>query len=368
MPDLLARQRNGNSFTARLLVTWGDSGSPPWVSFGCNLVAVEKGVPGEVLKAARRYFESTWAEEDQSALSKVAPEWLMEQPEGLSHRSPLRAYLPGSREEILWKSSPQAFELVSAPSFIVNNVYSSPSGPYAMCQMEYEVEEKDAQPGKAQRQAVVEEARLEAAGSGNWLVSWASRRPVRAQSAAPEITARDEVLGAVAKAGPFESVRSPYYGQKWSDDGEWFAFTGAACGINGIWAASRDGSRLVNLIGLEGTDVWLLDWAPGQHRVRFLSYGYHSRGPHADKTGYWVAEADLDTQEVCDIAFVRYPRVSFPRDVALPEGRRYVVFRATPDLWRADMETGETLRIASGDAVGDGLLALRYSPSSSLCA
>ncbi len=158
-------------------------------------------------------------------------------------------------------------------------------------------------------------------------------------------------------------MQSAYYGQKWSDDGEWFAFTGSSGGINGIWAASRDGSRLVNLVGFEETDVRLLDWVSDQHRVRFLSYGHHSNGPHADKTGYWVAEACLDTQEVRDIAFIRYPRVFFPRDVAVFQNRRYLTFKHTPDLWRVDMETGEVVRLADDVPSWDGLLALRYSPS-----
>jgi hypothetical protein len=366
MTDVLAVQRSGNSFVVKLLMTWGDADSSPWVSFCWNLVAVEKDVPGAVLKVARRYFDATWAG-DESTLSKVSLKWLMEGPAGFPVPSPLRAHLPGPRQPIFWKSPSQAFRLATPPSFLVDNVYSSSSGPYATCQVEYEVEARDVQSGETELLGVREEVGLENAGDGSWTVSWASRRPTPAEAGGdvpglPGITVRDEAFGSVVRVGPFEGTRS-YSGQAWSDDGEWFAFIGSAGGVNGIWAAGRDGSRLVNLVGLEGTGVQLLDWVPGQHRVRFLTYGYHSCGPHADKTGYWVAEADLDTREVRDVAFIRYPRVSFPKDLVVPEGRRYLVFKHTPDLWKVDVETGEVTKIAGAIPSWDGLLVLRYSPS-----
>ena len=32
-------------------------------------------------------------------------------------------------------------------------------------------------------------------------------------------------------------------------------------------------------------------------------------GPYIDESGYWVVEVDLDSLEVQDMAFVRYPSV-----------------------------------------------------------
>ena len=366
MPDMPGLQRSGHALVVKILVKWGDADSSPWVSFYWNLVAVERGLPDAVLKAARRYFDATWAG-DETALTKVSPEWFSAGLEGFPIRSPLRAHLPGPRESILWKSPTQTFKLASPPSFLVDDVYSSAPGPSASCQIEYEVEARDIQSGETERQLVREDVLLESSSKGDWKVSWASRKPTPVEpggdvAGLADISVRDEEFGAVVQVGPFEDAR-PYSGQKWSDDGEWFAFVGQVGEVNGIWAVGRDGSRLVNLVGLEGTDVQLLDWVPGQHRVRFLSYGYHSCGPHADKTGYWVGVVDIETREVRDIAFIRYPRVSFPRDVAMPEGRRYLVFKHTPDLWKVDMETGEVTKIAGDVPSWDGLLVLQYSTS-----
>ena len=366
MPDMPGLQRSGHALVVKILVKWGDADSSPWVSFYWNLVAVEKGLPDAVLKAARRYFDATWAG-DETALTKVSPEWFLAGLEGFPIRSPLRAHLPGPREPILWKSPTHTFKPASPPSFLVDDVYSSAPGPSASCQIEYEVEAKDLQSGETEQQAVRENIRLEAAGDGDWRVSWVSRKSALVEARGdvpglPGVLARDEEFGAVVRVGPFEDTR-PYSGQKWSDDGEWFAFVGQVGEVNGIWAADRDGSRLVNLVGMERTDIQLLDWVPGQHRVRFLSYGYHSCGPHADKTGYWVGEGDLETREVRDIAFIRYPRVSFPKDVAISEAHRYMALKHTPDLWRVDMETGEVTKIAEDVPSWDGLLVLQYSTS-----
>lgn len=373
MPDHLARWVRGNSFLAKLTVEWGDEGIFPWVSFYWNLEAAEKGVADAVLEAARRYFDAMW-KRDEEALTEVSPGWREDRPEGVPLPSPLRAYLPGPRDSILWKSPAQEYRLASRPSFLVESVHSSSSGPYATCRAEYEVDVKDRHSGKKERQVVREEIRLERADGGGWKVVGASRTPVSVATkdardadgkgtVLPSVASRAEHLCTIVQVGPFEDVRSPYYGQKWSDDGEWFAFVGSAGGMNGIWAVDRGGSRLVSLVGLEGTELELLDWVPGQHKVRFLAYGYHSRGPHADKTGYWVGEVELDTRELRDIAFIRYPMVHFPMDVHVPEGRSHLVFRHKTDLWRIDMETGETVKLADDVPYGDGLIPFRYSTS-----
>jgi Tol biopolymer transport system component len=362
MPSMPALLQEGNSFFTRLVVKLGDSESSPWVSFVWNLVAADKTDLEEVEKIVAAYFDAVWAN-DESALSEVSPDWLIGAPPDFPPSSPLRAYLPGQREEIFWKSPSQAFVLASEPSIVVDDVRSSSYGKYADCRIIYEVEVRDIQSGATQRQAVSEEVRLSTVVRGRWEVRSASRRPERPQFGPPSITSRNEEFGTIVQVGPFGNVQSPYYGQEWSDDGDWFAFTGSSGGVKGIWAAHRDGSRLANLVGYEDTDVQLLDWVPGQNRVRFLSYGHHTNGPHADKTGYWVAEACLGTQEVRDIAFIRYPRVYFPRDVAVSQDHRYLTFKHSPDLWRVDMETGEVVRLADDIPSWDGLLVLRYSPS-----
>lgn len=363
MPEHLAYWLYGNSFLAKLTVKWGDAEFSPWVSFYSNLVVVKEGVPEAVLEVARRYFHATW-KRDEETLSEVSPGWKKDRPEGVPPLSPLRAYLPGDRESIFWESPSQEYRLASRPSFFVDNVYSSSTGPYATCRVEYEVEVKNVRSGNRERHTVREEIRLEAANGRDWKVLWASRTPVPAATGLlPAVASRAEELCTVVQVGPFEDVRPPYHGQKWSDDGEWFAFVGSAGGMNGIWAVNREGSRLVSLVGLEGTYLDLLDWVPGQHKVRFLSYGYHSRGPHADKTGYWVGEVELETREIRDIAFIRYPAVRFPRDVHIPEGRSHLVFRHGTDLWRINMDTGETVRLAEDVPSGDGLLPFWYSPS-----
>lgn len=386
IPDALPGQQGDNAFVVRFTATWGvpadpgsgagsgappgstqgatsDGASSPWVSFYWNLVIAEKSAMDAVLSTVRRYFDATWAG-DEETLAKVSPEWSMNEPAvAVGGISPLRAHLPGSRDPILWESPSQAFKLVSRPSLLVDSVHPTPSGPYAQCVVEYQVEVRDAESRKTERQMVREQVGLRAGDDASWTVSWASRSPVPDSSRPlPALTARTDEDIAIARIGPFQDVPS-HLGQKWSDDGEWFAFVAGAADVNGMWAANRDGSKLLSLVGLKGTAVDLLGWVPGQHKVRFLAYGYHSSGPHADKSGYWVGEADLSSGEVRDIAFIRYPRVSFPKDVAMPEGCRYLVFRHTPDLWRVDMETGETVRVAGDVPSWDGLLRLRYSPS-----
>lgn len=386
LPDELARQPSGNSFVVRFAVAWrdlpgasSDVASSPRVSFYWSLTVVDKDVQGAVLDAARRYFEAAWGG-DEETLSKLSPQWLTNEPETVPGVSPLRANLPGPRRSIFWKSPSQAFKLVSRPSFRVDSVHTSASGPYAQCLAEYEVEVRDVQSGQSERQTVNEQIGLERGGDGSWRLSWASRQPSSTAASGgkgpaapgavlrlPAAAVREEDAGVVVKIGPFE-VAQFHFGQKWSDDGEWFAFEASVASANGVWVVSRDGSKLLNLVALEGTAVEVLDWAPGQHRVRFLAYGHHSCGPHADKSGYWIGEVDLETREVRDVAFVRYPKVLYPRDVAIPEGRRYLVFRHTPDLWRVDMETGDVKRVAGDVPSWDGLLRLRYSPSAWLAA
>lgn len=362
MPEHLAYWLYGNSFLAKLTVKWGDAEFSPWVSFYWNLVAVKEGVPEAVLQVARRYFDATW-KRDEQALSELSVRWKEDRPEGVPPLSPLRAYLPGDRESIFWQSPSQEYRLASRPSFSVDNVYSSSYGPYATCRVEYEVEVKDVESGNRERHMVREEIRLETVDGGGWKVSWASRTPVSATRALPAVASRAGELCTVVQVGPFEGVRPPFHGQKWSDDGEWFAFAGSAGGMNGIWAVNRRGSRLVSLMGLEGAYLEILDWVPGQHILRFLTYGHHSRGPHADKTGYWVGEVELETRKVRDLAFIRYPIVHFPRSVHVTGDRSHLVFRHGTDLWRIDLDLGEAVKLAEDVPYGDGLLPFWYSPS-----
>lgn len=76
MPEMMSLHRDGNSFVARLRVTWGDSDSSPWVSFVWNLVAVKKKDLEDVQKTVDAYFDAVWAN-DESALSAVSPDWLL---------------------------------------------------------------------------------------------------------------------------------------------------------------------------------------------------------------------------------------------------------------------------------------------------
>lgn len=389
-----------NEHTLRLTVSWGDAK----VTFLLNLVVAEKDHVEEVMALSKSLTEAAW-KGNAGALSAMFPGWdSVAPPEGAPRVSPLTAHCPSDGKSLLWSYPGLVFKRITEPSVKLTRLGPSSDGPYGGCTLYCEVEVTSRESGKRERWAIEEGVSLERRDT--WVVNMVSRSAVLMDTmddrdalpglgTLPDVTTRYPDDFEIVRVGPFYSAR-PWDGQKWSDDGEWLAFVavareealpentgqpGSEAGANspmvpgssivsGLWAVKRDGSQAVRLLALDTScSVWILDWAPDQLKVRFLAVGHMASGPHADKTGYWVAEADLNTRHIRDIAFIRYPRPrSFPGGLVTPEGRRHVIFRHTPDLWKVDMETGEMTKLADDLPSWDGLHRLIYSQSGWLAA
>ena len=411
IPPSILKEPN-NSFVLRLTLEFGEAEDMPKVSFAFVLMVAQEGSTDEILNLSSQVHNAAWSG-DEEVLSEIFPEWDI----GLSDKvMPYNVHAPGTGKMLLWKAPGKTFTLKEEPEpkLWVTSFGPSVDGPYAEVSTYYEVQVQDDSSGVKEVWAVEETINLRnddsTDGSENkpWKVFMLTRSSVLLETTDshalpgldtfPEINAKERDDLHVLRVGPFYQAR-PWDGQKWSHDGKYVAFPGvskredesseasgaSALGSEGtaigalcqtprriadsylssVWAICPDDDTGVRLFAADSSlSIQMLDWAREGSKVRFMVMGLMTAGPYVDESGYWVVEVDLDSLEVQDIAFVRYPSVPpYPADLLVAEDGQTIVFRHLHDLWKVNMETKEVLRVADDLPTWDGLFSLSYSPS-----
>ncbi len=401
-----------NSFVLRLTLEFGEAEDMPTVSFAFVLMVAQEGLTDEILNLSSQVSDAAWSG-DEEVLSEIFPEWDI----GLSDRvMPYNAHAPGTGKTLLWRAPGKTFALKEEPEpkLWVTSFGPSVDGPYAEVSTYYEVQVQDDSSGVKEVWAVEETVNLRNDDSGDgsedksWKVFMLTRSSVLLETTDPhslpglntfpEINASEKDDLHVLRVGPFYQAR-PWDGRKWSHDGKYVAFprvskreeesseasgasalrsegtgVGALCQtprriadsyLSSVWAICPDDGTGVRLFAVDSSlSIEMLDWARDGSKVRFMVMGLMTAGPYVDESGYWVVEVDLDSLEVQDIAFVRYPSVPpYPADLLVAEDGQTIVFRHLHDLWKVNMETKEALRVADDLPTWDGLFSLSYSPS-----
>jgi hypothetical protein len=415
IPTALLKEPD-NSFIVRVGLAFGDGGESsendlenlPTVSFAFTLMLAQEGSTDRILDLSQTLNDAAWSG-DESVLSEIFPEWDM----GLSDSvMPYNVHAPGTGKSLLWSFPGKTFTLKEepAPEFQITSFGPSIKGPYAETATYYEVEVKDEASGTKEVWAVEETINLKKDDSGDdsWKVFMVTRSSFLLESTNPdalpglgifpEIVKSEKDILHVLRVGPFYQVR-PWDGCKWSRDGKYVAlpckskreepsldtsgsqllgssslkdvssYQGARrisdSFLSSVWAVNPYDGTGVRLFATDSSlSIQVLDWAPNGSKVRFMVMGTMTAGPHIDKSGYWIVEADLDSLEIRDIGFVRYPYVPpYPGDLFVGGDGQTVVFSHLHDLWKVDMEKAETTRIADDLPTWDGLFSLKYSPS-----
>ncbi|MEW6243593.1 MAG: hypothetical protein AB1497_04875 [Bacillota bacterium] len=329
-------------------------------------------VSSSVRDTVMRFFEACW-EGNQQAVSTLLTEYVKSRDRTFDpYSSPLSVNESSRWDLLLWKSDEYTYKLASKPKVEVQFIGPQLTGPYAEASISYRVEVTERESKRVYQWDFNESYSLQREGS-DWLVHYMHRSGTpwyAAGGTKPGWNIQSTREGSLLKLGPFTSINL-WFGCKWSDDNQVFAFTGENFGETGLWAVRRDGSGLRQLISLGRTldfgnnqqqYLQILDWAPGKHSIRFMINGYQVFGPHANHTGFWVAEVHYPSGEVTDIAFIPAPRSDYMRDLNVTKDRTNVIFRRSPDLWRVNLTTGAVTHIHDDMPSWDGLFVLHYSP------
>jgi len=342
-----------------------------------------------VLDTCKRFFNAAWSGRKDVLVEAIDPEIVerREEPEGTSfpviEPSPFMVSLAFENpwDLVLWRSGEYSFKLKSDPKVRVRSIHPDKTGSYALAEISYTVEAIEMKTGQKSRWDCIETYFLQRSGE-KWMVWEMTRSGVPwGFSAGKEkgwdvrVVRETKDNHQVVGSGDFTGVRV-WFGQKWSDDGQFFAFIAENFDRKEIWAVRRDGTGFRRLLCLEGLpsagirlsnqEMLILDWAPGQHKVRFMVSGHQVVGPHAEEYGHWVGEVDAKTGEMRDVAFVpiRSQGSAWPRDVSVTRDRTALVFRNVNDLWRVTFENREaSLLVPNVRPVAYDLFRLHYSPS-----
>jgi len=371
VPKLPSIAGEATHYGFRIKLEWQSPYATEAVYYGRFQLGSDQ-VSSSVRDTVKRFFEACW-EGNQQAVSALLTEYVRTRERTSDpYSSPLSVNESSRWDLLLWKSDEYTYKLASKPKVEVQFIGPQLTGPYAEAAVSYTVEVTERKSNRVYRWDFNEKYSLQREES-NWLVLYMYRSGTpwyAAGGTKPGWNIQSTREGSLLKLGPFTSVNL-WFGRKWSDDNQIFAFTGENFGETGLWAVRRDGSGLRQLISLGHTldlgnnqqqYLQILDWVPGKHSIRFMVNGYQVFGPYADQTGFWVAEVSYPIGEVKDIAFIPSPRSDYMRDLNVTKDRTNVIFRRSPDLWRVDFTTGAVTHIHDDMPSWDGLFVLHYSP------
>ncbi len=370
------------------------------VQYLCRFTIAEANVIDETIAMIRRFSEAAWTGAQQEAASLI-PEW--DRGENTwATQIPARdrlfyCDLGDSWDSILWRSDELSFERVTEPAIYLRNLAGITSAASTRVEAVFRVRVTD-DTGKSGVWTFTED----------YLIDDRSDRPIRSMdrrgkmvysadmpSAWEPAAVRD---GQVMKIGPFSKIFVPRNTEVWSDDGRYLAFVvdqGEESG--GIWVVSDDGTIVQRVFSLDapsapiGTPyIHLLGWAPGEHRIRFIVSGFQTGFGHADEWGMAFAEVEVATDDgkqaatgdaaevtkggVAEVAAGSVRTICFVpaedeeqsglRDLNVTADRTHAFFRISDDLWRVNLETGQTTMLFEEvrDSRADHFY-LRYSPT-----
>ncbi|MEW6217750.1 MAG: hypothetical protein AB1543_08715, partial [Candidatus Bipolaricaulota bacterium] len=389
-PQAMARQ-----YELRVKVSW----ARPEVAEVNYMALLSSPDPDEAsavrsaVEVCRTFFDAAWSGNGDLLLSMASAQVLMKRaaletpstPDGIPGLSPFAVSLDlGSPWELLlWHSEGYSFELKSEPTITLRSMDAYKH--FAEAEASYTVEVTETKTNQKDTWDYTEEYVLRRTLE-TWVVDRMDRTGVPRQPSGGQSGRGEKDWGVrlsreikaghtVVSCGDLPLI-NPWKERTWSDDGKYLAFVAENRGRKEMWVVARDGAELKRLISLEplrpagvrisDQDIFVVDWVPQQHRVRFLVSGHQVTGPHAEEYGYWVGEVDAHSGEMHDVAFITaYSRApTWPRDVTVTRDRTAVMFRHGDDLWRVDFQEREASRVVPGiRPAGHDLFRLNYSPS-----
>ena len=349
---------------------------PAEVEYLSRLVIVEKSLIERAMQIPLKMFQAAWAGDQEAVDPLLSDDWFREGVKISDYPgNPFDVRLDAPWDSILWQSDELKFSLVSEPDAYLEYFRDDPFDPFARADVTYRVKVTD-KAGKTGVWDFSEWYGLPLAASEK-AVGFMDRRGRMEQHAggpAPQWGPKVARDGQVTKIGPFNELSMPYDLGSWSDDGKYLAFIADESTEDvGIWVVNRDGTDLRRLfvtdkplVAVGPTYVRLLGWAPNEHKIRFTVSGYQTGpGVEAEDCGVLFGDIDVSTGNVRTLAFIRTQnwRAS-PSNLNVTRDRTHVSFRDPDDLWRVDLASGETVKLAEDvREIGHDLFHLRYSPS-----
>ncbi len=345
---------------------------PLHVEYIARLAIADKVLIERAMQIPREMFRAAWDGNKEAIAPLLSDAWFAGGVKaGHYHANPFDVRLDSPWDSILWSSDDLGFSLASEPDVRLVDFRNHPLEPYARVNVNYIVRVTD-KSGKSGLWDFEESYGLHLGDPDKTPVSFMDRRgePGFDERTPAEWTPRVSQEGQVTKAGPFYDLSWPY--DVWSDDGMYLPFIAdESAGDAAIWVISRDGLELKRLHSPDKPEapvspsyLSLLGWAPNEHKVRFSISGYQpGPGPHAEDCGLWFGEVDVSTGETRSIAFIRSQQWR-AWNVHVTRDRSHVIFRDPNDLWRVNLVTGETVKLAENvRPLGYDLFNLRFSPS-----
>jgi len=365
------------------------------VKYIAVLVSPDESSIESAMDTCKRFFHAAWSGKKDALVELIDPKVLEERkktetfPIASAEVAPFSVLLDSPWELMLWQSDQYSFKLESGPEVSLHSLDPYNKAPsYAGVEIRYSVEARD---NKTHKKSTWDfrESYTVVKNQGKWVVHGMERTGIPREFSAPngkasgakesgwDVRALRETKGSdtIVSVGDFSHVNM-WSGGKWSDDKRFYAFTAGNFDRKEIWVVGRDGTGLRRLLCLEalpsagislsGQELLILDWAPGQHKVRFIVSGHQVTGPHAEEYGHWVGEVDAETGEIQDVAFIPFRSQGFlsARDLSVTRDRTVVVFRSAKDLWKVNFETREaSLLVPNVRPEGYDLFMLRYSSS-----
>ncbi len=367
------------------------------VKYIAVLASPDESCVRSAVDTCQRFFRAAWSGKKNVLTELMDPKILVERerggeyPDAPEEVAPLSVNVVSSSwERILWQSDRYSFKLTSKPEVSITSLDRCDKVPrYVGVDLWYSVEATDNETREKSKWDFRESYSVVKGRQGKWLVQAMTRLGVPREFSASngkasgaketgwDVRALRETRGshAIVSVGDFSGVNL-WSGGKWSDDKRFYAFAAENFDRKEIWVVGRDGTGLRRLLYLEalpsagislsGQELQVLDWVPGEHRVRFMVSGHQVTGPHTEEYGHWVGEVDAETGEVQDVAFIPFYSQGYlsARDLSVTRDRKAVLLRSGGDLWRVDFETRQaSLVVPNVRPEGYDLFMLRYSPS-----
>lgn len=346
------------------------------VEYLSRLTIAAKSLIERAMQIPLKVFRAAWAGDREAVAPLLSDDWFREGSKISDHPgNPFDLRFDAPWDSILWQSDELKFSLVSEPDVYLEYFRDDPVDPFARAEVTYKVKVTD----KAGKTGVWDFSEwyglhLAASEKAVGFMDRQGRMEQLAGGPAPQWGPKVVRDGQVTKIGPFNDLSMPYDLSSWSDDGKYLAFIADESTEDvGIWVVSRDGTDLRRLftpdkplVPVAPPYVRLLGWAPSEHKVRFTVSGYQTGpGVEAEDCGVLFGDIDVSTGNVRTFAFIRtqHWRASLS-DLNVTQDRTHVSFRDPDDLWRVDLTSGETVKLAEDvREIGFDLFHLRYSPS-----
>jgi len=383
LPDLSFPQPGDQRCAVRVRVGWNGPGRRDGgeVRYYLCLQSGDTQLRARTRQAVRAFFSAAWNGDGDRVEDYLNPDEAPSR-DGVQNESanPFVVRHQSDLPSILWQWDDYRFQLQSEP--LVEEV--RPVGKETRVTLTYRVQVTEAGRSGPYR-CDFREAYTLCLADGRWRISemYRSGTPWLAEGGRkPGWSVEREGYRNGSRIGPFYQVRAGQgHGERWSDDGSFLAFVADNADRRELWSVDRNGSQLRCLVSLQregehlAQDLYIVDWVPECHSVRFLVAGPQVAGPHRGRNGLWMGEADCLSGHVHDVAFIPVERLE---DVLLGGAPRYhlTADRTTlmlwygkrhedpADLWRVHLPTGRVAHLLD-DLVGFGdgwHFPLTYSP------